>query len=403
MIAAISWRNVWRNKLRSLVIMLAIAIGLTGGIFAVAMFNGVTEQRLRTAIDIQTSHLQVHAPDFTQNRDTRLYLPNADNIVSAFQSDPRVKSVTPRLVATAMAGSANANTGVVVSGIDPTMEKEVSTLYLSMEEGDYFETDRRNQILISSRTAKKLKVGLNSKVVLTMQDSNGEIVGAAFRVTGIFRTTYSVYDEGNMFVRKADLERIMSMQGIVNEVAVRLHDIEEAESVKGAMLERFPDAEILIWREIRPELAYLTDATWQVNYLILIVILLALAFGILNTMLMAIFERVREIGVLMAVGMSKGRIFAMIILETVFLSLTGAALGMVLSALLVYTTGSRGINLAMFAQGLEAFGLSSVIYPQLQPHFYVNLAIMVIVAAMLSALYPAMRALRLKPVEAIHG
>lgn len=403
MIAAISWRNVWRNKLRSLVIMLAIAIGLTGGIFAVAMFNGVTEQRLRTAIDIQTSHLQVHAPDFTQNRDTRLYLPNADNIVSAFQSDPRVKSVTPRLVATAMAGSANANTGVVVSGIDPTMEKEVSTLYLSMEEGDYFETDRRNQILVSSRTAKKLKVGLNSKVVLTMQDSNGEIVGAAFRVTGIFRTTYSVYDEGNMFVRKADLERIMSMQGIVNEVAVRLHDIEEAESVKGAMLERFPDAEILIWREIRPELAYLTDATWQVNYLILIVILLALAFGILNTMLMAIFERVREIGVLMAVGMSKGRIFAMIILETVFLSLTGAALGMVLSALLVYTTGSRGINLAMFAQGLEAFGLSSVIYPQLQPHFYVNLAIMVIVAAMLSALYPAMRALRLKPVEAIHG
>ena len=403
MIAAISWRNVWRNKLRSLVIMLAIAIGLTGGIFAVAMFNGVTEQRLRTAIDIQTSHLQVHAPDFTQNRDARLYLPNADTIVSAIQSDPRVKSVTPRLVATAMAGSANANTGVVVSGIDPTMEKEVSTLYLSMEEGDYFETDRRNQILVSSRTAKKLKIGLNSKVVLTMQDSNGEIVGAAFRVTGIFRTTYSVYDEGNMFVRKADLERIMSMQGIVNEVAVRLHNIEEAESVKGAMLERFPDAEILIWREIRPELAYLTDATWQVNYLILIVILLALAFGILNTMLMAIFERVREIGVLMAVGMSKGRIFAMIILETVFLSLTGAALGMVLSALLVYTTGSRGINLAMFAQGLEAFGLSSVIYPQLQPHFYVNLAIMVIVAAMLSALYPAMRALRLKPVEAIHG
>src|SRR5690606_19530997 len=111
MIAAISWRNVWRNKLRSLVIMLAIAIGLTGGIFAVAMFNGVTEQRLRTAIDIQTSHLQVHAPDFTQNRDARLYLPNADTIVSAIQSDPRVKSVTPRLVATAMAGSANANTG----------------------------------------------------------------------------------------------------------------------------------------------------------------------------------------------------------------------------------------------------------------------------------------------------
>jgi len=120
-------------------------------------------------------------------------------------------------------------------------------------------------------------------------------------------------------------------------------------------------------------------------------------------MLMAIFERVKEIGVLMAVGMSKRRIFWMIILETVFLSLTGAAIGMVFSAWLVHTVGSSGINLSMFAQGLESFGVSSIIYPSLEPRFYGTLALMVIVAAMLSALYPAIKALRLNPVEAIHG
>src|SRR5690606_6296191 len=220
----------------------------------------------------------------------------------------------------------------------------VSTIYESIVEGDYFASSRRNQILISTRTAAKLKLGINGKVVVTLQDINGDIVGAAFRVSGIFRTTHSVFDEANVFVQKQDLERILSMPGIVNEIAVRLHDIEAVPVVQTELQHEFSAdrAEILSWREIQPELAYINDATWQINYLILVIILLALAFGILNTMLMAIFERVKEIGVLMAVGMSKGRIFAMIILETVFLSLTGAATGMVLSALLVYTTGSRG-------------------------------------------------------------
>ena len=405
MIAAISWRNVWRNKWRSIVIILAITAGLTGGIFTVAMYNGMTEQKLRTAVDTQTAHLQIHAPGFLQNKDIRLFLRNADAIVDELRNVSFVTGVSQRLVATGMAASSNANAGVLLNGIHPDEERVISTIYQSITEGDYFEAEKRNQILISSRTAKKLKVELNGKVVITLQDINGDIVGAAFRVTGIFRTTHSMFDESNVFVRKQDLERILSMEGIVNEIAVRLDDIENVPAVQARLQGRFSRevADIQSWRDIQPELAYINDASWQMNYLVLIIILLALAFGILNTMLMAIFERVKEIGVLMAVGMSKGRIFMMIILETIFLSLTGAALGMVVSAIIVYWTNRSGINLSMFAQGLESFGISSIIYPALEPRFYGTLAMMVIVAAMLSALYPAIKALRLKPVEAIHG
>lgn len=405
MIAAISWRNVWRNKLRSVVIILAITTGLTGGIFTVSIYNGMTEQKLRTAVDTQTAHLQIHAPLFQKNKDIRLYLSNAAEILSSLQSDESVKSVAPRLVATAMLASTSSNAGVQLNGVLPEKEKKISAISGSIVEGDYFESDKRNQILISSRTARKLKVGLNGKVVITLQDIHGEIVGAAFRVGGIFRTTHSMFDEANVFVKKEDLERILSMQGIVNEIAVRTHEIEQVDVLRESLKMDFPAdvAAIETWRDLQPELAYINDATWQINYLILIIILLALAFGILNTMLMAIFERVKEIGVLMAVGMSKARIFWMIILETVFLSLTGAVCGMSLSAWLVYATGRSGINLSMFAQGLESFGISSVIYPALDPPFYGRLAVMVIAAAMISALYPAIKALRLKPVEAIHG
>ena len=404
MIAAISWRNVWRNKLRSIVIIMAISVGLTGGIFTVALYNGLTDQKLRTAIDTQTAHLQLHAEGFQQNKDIRLYIQQADQMLAAAQGHDAVKATASRLVSTAMAATSNANTGVQLNGIIPEEERQVSTIYESMIEGDYFQEEKKNQILISSRTADKLKLGINGKVVLTLQDIHGEIVGAAFRVSGIFKTSHSMFDEANMFVRKRDLERILSMPGKVNELAIRLHDIESVPQVRQALEALLSDdTEIQSWREIQPELAYINDAAWQINYLILIIILLALAFGILNTMLMAIFERVKEIGVLMAVGMSKFRIFAMIILETVFLSLTGAAIGMVISACLVYATGKSGIDLSMFAQGLEAVGLASMVYPQLEPQFYVTLAFMVIIAALISSLYPAVKALRLKPVEAIHG
>lgn len=405
MIASISWRNIWRNKWRSAVIILAITAGLTGGIFTVAMHNGMTEQKLRTAIDTQTAHLQVHAPSFQKNKDIRLFLTDASAVVDALERNPAVKATSTRLVATGMAASANANTGVLLNGIVPEAEKEISTIHQSIVGGDYFLGKKRNQAVISTRMARKLKVGLNSKIVVTLQDIHGDIVGAAFRVTGIFRTTHSMFDDTNVFVRKQDLERILSMDGAVNEVAVRLHDIDDVGAVKTTLVRRFSAEEVHVeaWRDIQPELAYINDATWQMNYLVLVIILLALAFGILNTMLMAIFERVKEIGVLMAVGMSRRRIFAMIILETVFLSLTGAAAGMAVSAVLVYWTNAVGINLSMFAQGLESFGISSVIYPALEAAFYGKLAVMVIIAAVLSALYPAMKALALKPVEAIHG
>jgi putative ABC transport system permease protein len=405
MIAAISWRNVWRNKLRSIVIILAISAGLTGGIFTVALYNGLTDQKLRTAIDTQTAHLQVHAKGFQQNKDIRLYLEEDQQITAAIEKLPSLEAFAPRLVVTAMAATSNANTGVQLNGVMPDNEKAVSTIYQSIQEGTYFGEEKKNQVVISSRTAKRLKVGLNGKIILTLQDIHGDIVGAAFRVSGIFKTSHSMFDEANIFARKADVERILSMPDKANEIAIRLTDIETVPAAQQALQEQFSagQTDIKSWREIQPELAYINDAAWQINYLILIIILLALAFGILNTMLMAIFERMKEIGVLMAVGMSKARIFVMIILETVFLSLTGAAAGMVISAWLVYATGRSGIDLSMFAQGLEAVGLSTMIYPQLEPQFYVTLSFMVIIAALISSLYPAVKALRLKPVEAIHA
>ena len=150
-------------------------------------------------------------------------------------------------------------------------------------------------------------------------------------------------------------------------------------------------------------MAYLSDASIQTNVLFLAIILTALAFGILNTMLMSVFERIKEIGVLMAIGMNKGKVFRMIVTETVFLSLSGAFFGMLLGVVLISWTATNGINLSMFSEGLASWGVADVVYPSLSISFYFMLMIMVLVTALLASLYPAQKALGLRPAEALHG
>ncbi|MEN7547714.1 FtsX-like permease family protein [Rapidithrix thailandica] len=405
MITAISWRNVWRSKLRSIVIMSAITLGLTGGIFSVAIFNGMSEQKLRSAIDVQTSHIQIHQQGFRKNKDIRLYIPHLEKLKTEILSTNHVDKWAIRTVISGMAATSNGNAGIQLNGIIPEDEKQVTTLSQMMIEGEYFETQRKNQIVVGKKLADKLEVKLGSKIIVTLQDANGEIVGAAFRVSGIFKTPSSLFDESQAFVRKGDLEKLAGQANTSHEIAIRMNNIEQVPEAIHELQAATNGQPLAIesWREVEPELAYLTDSMWQINYLFLAIILAALAFGILNTMLMAIFERVKELGVLMAVGMNKFNIFKMIVLETVFLSLSGALVGIALSFALVKWINQIGINLSMFAEGLASYGLSSIIYPNLDNEFYLSITLMVIITAILASIYPAIKALQLKPVEAIHG
>ncbi len=201
MILSISWRNIWRNTTRSFVIITAVALGLAAGIFSLAVMNGLTEQKMRTAIENQTSHIQIHEEGFTANKDVKLFLKNADIIEQHLQSDKAVKAFSMRTVSTGMVASSKGSVGLQLNGINPESEKQVTYIWQNMREGDYLSEDSRKPILISSKTADKLEVKMKSKVVLTLQDVNGDIVGAAFRVSGIFQTTSTAFDKGNAFIK----------------------------------------------------------------------------------------------------------------------------------------------------------------------------------------------------------
>jgi len=402
MIFKIAFKNIWRNKVRSLIVIIAIMLGLTGGILTTSIMTGMVDQKIRAEITNEISHIQIHNPAYLKNNESQFTISHPDSIALLISSLPGVKAVCIRTRITGMAASSNAASGIQIVGVDPDVEKKISGLYTAIPDsgGGYFTGTRKNQVVLGRKLADKLKIRVKSKIVIRFQNNDGNLTEAAFTVNGIFQTSNPAFDETNVFVKKSDLDLITADNGI-QEIAILLNDIELIPATETLLKSKLKGLDVENWMEIRPEMGFITSAISLEVYILLGIILFALAFGIVNTMLMIVFERTRELGMLMAVGMSKSRIFRMIMLETIFLTMIGGIIGMIISAGLVGFFHQHGVDLSSVSKGLGAYGFDTKIFPFITKELYFNLSLMIICTGILSAIMPARKALRLKPVEAI--
>lgn len=403
-ILSLSWKNIWRNKTRSLIIIFAIVFGIIGGVGITAFMNGLVYQRLEMAIGNEVSNIQIHNAHFQSNKEINDTIFSISKIVSALDTSHKIKAFSVRIKSVSMINSANSGEGIMLSGIEPEKEKAVTGIYKYIREGSYFTDSRKNGILVGEKLAHKLKIKMRSKVVLTMQSASGNITNAAFKVIGIYETENSTFDEHNAYVRKSDLASVIGFDtNSAHEIAISMYNDKESTALVSSLQAAFHSNKLSIdkWDEIMPELGLLTGVMDYMLYIFMFIIFLALSFGIINTMLMAVMERVREIGMLMAIGMNKTKIFLMIMLETILLMLSGSIAGLVLSYGIVIFFGKRGIDLSQFSSGMAGFGFSTMVYPFLETGAYIKIVIMVIVAGIISSFVPARRALKLNPSEAI--
>jgi ABC-type lipoprotein release transport system permease subunit len=301
-----------------------------------------------------------------------------------------------------MASSAETASGVKITGIEPEKESLVTGISSKIVDGKYFEGVSRYPVVIGKKLAEKLKVKVRSKIVITLQDLDKNITGGAFRVAGIYETPNTGFDESNVFVRSSDLLSLTGLpEGAAHEIAILVSDNEEAFSIDQKIKEMFPDLEVLNWKELSPEMSYMTEAMGLYNYIFIIIILFALLFGIINTMLMVVLERRKEIGMLLAIGMSRLKIFGMVMVETVLLSLTGGVVGILLGALIANYYKTNAIDLSMWAEGYSQLGYDTLVYTSIEPKQYVVIAIMVIMTGLIAAVFPAYKALKYDPAEAL--
>jgi len=402
MLFQIAWRNIWRNKSRSLVVISSIIIGVWAGIFILAFSWGMYKNNIDETVFKQLSHIQIHHPTFIEENDSKFTISNIETIVGQLQADSRIASISSRVISTGMISSPTTASGVKIYGINPLSEVKQIALDESVREGAYFNSGKENEMLIGEKLAKKLKIKLKSKVVLTFTNVQSELVSGAFRVGGIYRSKNISLDGVNVYVKQDHLRELLELKpSESNEIAILVKDEEQLDAVKNYSSTVVSKGKIEDWKELSPELGMIIESFNLYTYILTGIILLALTFGIVNTMLMSVLERIRELGMLMAIGLNKRKIFLMIMLETFYLTLVGSPLGLLIGWLTVTLLGKIGINISMFSEGLASYGFSSMIYPALDSQNYFIIASMCLITALLSAIYPAYKALQLNPSEAI--
>jgi ABC-type lipoprotein release transport system permease subunit len=401
MLLRMAWRNVWRSRNRSLVIIGSIGVGIWAALSLTAFYNGQTEQRIRSAIENEIAHVQVHHPGFREDYDLSLHLADGPAMLGEIRKIPEVQHATGRIVLQGMASSASGSTGVDIRGVMPEDERQVSRLSTFLDTGSYFSRDGKHEAFIGRKLMEKLKLRPGGKIILTFNDVDGNIASGAFRITGVFKTVNTPFDESQVFIHVRDAGELSGLQGRLNEIAVLLREDKQAAPVAAMINGRWPRESAEPWMDISPEMELLVTSFDSMILVYMLIIMLTLAFGIVNTMMMSVLERTREIGMMISLGMNRLRVFSMITLETLMLVLAGCPGGILATVLTLMATRNSGIDLGRFSDVYSSFGYSSVVYPSLTPPQWYSMIAMVVATALLAALFPARRALNINPAEAI--
>ena len=401
MLLKIAWRNIWRNPRRSLIVLGSVVVGVIAIIFMDALTIGFSRQMLFNQIDLNVGHIQIHKNGFAANKNIKSFIPDNIEVENTLRSTNGIKNWSKRVIAFGLLSSASNSAGIYIYGVNAEDEKKISVIDESIKKGEFLSGGVR-EIVIGQKLADKLGVELGDKVVGMSNRVDGSIGSEVFRIKGIFSTSNSEFDKAYVYTNIVTIQSMLDLGDKVYEYGITTNDYNEASKISTLLSNKLNSQyEVLSYNDILPLLILQIDMTKQSMIVVNIIIGLALIFGIINTMLMTVYERIREFGVLMSIGMKNRKLFIMIVLEAFIIGTFGAALGLILGSALVYPFSVGGIDMSIFAEGLNSLGTGAVIYPVLNLDGILNTVIMIPFITVLGAVYPAIKAIRLEPVNAI--
>jgi ABC-type lipoprotein release transport system permease subunit len=400
LLARLAWRSVWRQRRRSLILLAAITLGVWAMIAMAALFRGWLEGQVTNEIDNLTGHVQIHAPGYRDDPSLEHSMAPPGGALRQVLDSPQVAHWASRVRVPAVIVSERESAGVTLVGIQPQRERGLSFIARSVREGRYLDGPDDEGLLLGRKLAERLETGLGKRVVIMSQGKGSTIADRGFRVVGIFDADIETMETAFVFTGLHTTQRLLGIGDRISEIALKAPRYDHLEALLADLRAAAPGQEVLPWLELEPLLKVMLKVTDGFMYIWYVVVFLAMSFGLINTLLMAVFERTREIGLLMALGMRPAAILVQVLLESVLLLVLGLLLGNVLTGLTLWGLHD-GIDLSRFAEGLAMLGYSPVIYPALIPRDAVMANVIVVVLGIAASLYPAWRAARTVPVEAL--
>jgi len=393
----LAWRNIWRNPRRTTVILAAVIIGVWSMIFLGALMRGIAVGMVKNGIATLTGHIQIHHKGYRDDPAIENSITNRQVVEKALsQNLPPRAQWTRRVRVNAIANNARHSSGVTMVGIDPRAEAKVSFIGSAISRGRYLAQDDSNGILVGKALLEKFETKIGRKLVLMSQDKEQEIASRAFRIVGVFRAEMESTEKQFVFVTRSAAQKMLKLGNGISEIAILLphgyENLDVYEKLKATLpSDQF---EIHSWRELLPfQTAYLRILDGFMWFWFLVVFV--------NTTLMAVFERMREFGLMKALGMKPWWILREVLVESFLLLICGLIVGNCLGFLSIYALSGSGIDLSALAAGAEYAGMSRIIYPAIAFKDVLVANLTVLLLGLLVSLYPAIKASRFTPVEAL--
>lgn len=406
-----AWRNIWRNPRRTILTISAVAFASTLLVFMLSFQFGSYDAMINSSVKIQTGHLQIQAKGYQDKQSIQRVVPHPDEVGEIVNSLPEVDAYTFRAKAFSLVSSKERTYGVVVTGIDPAGEAEVSTLKNSIRRGRYLSQDDQNrespQALVGKLLARNLRVGLGDELTVLGQGRDGSIAATVVKIKGIYSSGLDAFDRNAIHIPLKLFQDIYSMQGAVHQVVVvakSLKDVSEIKKTVSAGIKNIDTKHfltVLDWEALMPGLRQAIEMDLVSGIIYYLILIMVVAFSILNTFLMAIFERTQEFGVLMAIGTSPGRLTRLLLIESLSMTMIGIITGVVIGCLVTGYFQIHGIDISGASELLSQYGISGRLHPKLSLLSATSGPAVVLMITFLAALYPALKVRGLKPVEAL--
>ena len=399
----LAFLNIGRNPRRSFITILAIGVGLAALIFLWGFSDGTNNQMRENVIRLLTGHIQIHASNFQETLAAELTIPNKSQLLENIKSFSSVRAVTERVKCEALIGTSEKSRGILLTGIDPSREIEVTELNHHIKEGSFLDPNDTRNVLIGDRLAKKLQLSVGDKVVIMTQAIDGTLSGYSYHVKGIVHTGSQTIDEVSAYISLDSARELLDLGKESHEIVIRLSDrkaiphfIREAQKITGT------ESEILTWNQIVPEVEQWVQWSEAIIRTILMAVMIVIGVSIMNTVLMSVFERTRELGVMLAVGTTPRQIVKLILLETFILELFGMIAGLIGGYLVTFYFGKVGIAFPELERAFSRSYMSTVTYTQVEPFHVIQSIIALFLLTSFIGLYPAWKAGQTEPIKAIY-
>lgn len=407
-LVTVAWRNLWRHRRRSLITAVAMAFGVGMCMATLAFTDGMFESMFEVMVEQQLGHVQVHHPDYPSKRVLHDSIGGAEAVLAEIDAHPDTQASSPRLNGFALIGGEEKSSGAMLVGIDAARSAKVSPLIERIEQGRFLQSDAPGEILLGHKLFDDLEVELGEAVVVVTQASDGSLGNAVFDVVGTYKSGNAQMDRAGAYLHLGELQELLVLPDQVHQITVLANDADAIEPYAADLQQRIgtDTRQVQAWWEASPQTSQMMGMRDFSALIILGIVFGAAAFGVLNTMMMSVFERTRELGVLRALGIRPGRLVGLILVESFFLAGLSAAIGLVIGGVLDWYIVTYGFDFSSAGEDGFSFSgivLDPVIYGVVRPMSVAYIIVAVFVVSVLSSLWPALRAARLRPVEAIRS